>query len=200
MPWAPDYVAVEGDDGLAAFCRADPAEPWLADYGTAASRAVDTFCRRQFGKLDAPTEVELDVDGAVQLDTGRWLVQTEDVHTTAGAALTIDGVTVAAGASGYLWWPRNAAAFGAVQTGITLDTRPTGTALLTGSYGWAAYPAAVVAAVRLQVNRWHVRRESPYGTAGSPSEGSEVRLTAVLDPDVRAILSGGRLVRKQLPR
>jgi hypothetical protein len=78
--------------------------------------------------------------------------------------------------------------------------RPAGDVDVTARFGWNAVPAGVSGATWLQVNRWNARRESPYGVAGSPTEGSEVRLSAVLDPDVRAILSGAKLIRKPMPQ
>jgi hypothetical protein len=198
MPWAPDYVDVDGDDGLAAFVRADPADPWVADYGTAAARGIDSFCSRQFGQLASPVAITYPARNAVRLRDGSWLLPVHDVQDTTGAALTVDGSVVAAGATGYRWWESDAALWGKPYTALQLATRPYGDAVLTARYGWTAVPAAVPAAVRLQVNRWHTRRESPYGTAGSPDEGSMVRLTAVLDPDVRSMLAG--LVRKRMPR
>lgn len=197
MTWAPDYVDA---DALADFVRTASDNPYVATYGTAAARAVDDYCNRQFGKLAAPALFTYDAHRAAPLHDGTWLLLVDDVQDITGAAVTVDGTAVAAGATGYMWWERNAVAKGVPYTGLRLADKPAGEVGLTVAFGWNATPAAVTGAVWLQVNRWHIRRESPYGTAGSPSEGSEVRLSARLDPDVRAILSGGNLVRGRMPQ
>lgn len=197
MTWAPDY---ETEAVLADFVRTASDDPYIAGYGTAASRAVDEACNRQFGQMAAAATLTYDATRAAQLDNGRWLLLVDDVQDLTGVTVTVDGTAVAAGVDGYQWWERNAAAFGVPYTGITLRDRPCGDVDVFAKFGWSAVPAPVPAAVRLQVNRWHIRRESPYGTAGSPSEGSEIRLAARLDPDVRAILSGAKLIRARMPR
>lgn len=197
MPWAPDYVD-EAD--LVDFVRTASDNPYVGTYGTAAARSIDDFCNRQFGKLDTPATFTYDACAAAQLENGRWLLSVDDVQDLTGVTVTVDGTVVAAGVDGYQWWERNALAKGYPHTGITLAARPTGDVDVLAPFGWSAVPAAVPGAVWLQVNRWHIRRESPYGTAGSPSEGSEIRLSARLDPDVRAILAGGRLIRARMPR
>src|SRR6185312_3092299 len=105
---------------------------------------------------------------AVQLRDGTWLLPVDDVQDITGAGLTVDGAIIAAGVTGYSWWPGNAVAFGKAYTGLQLAQRPAGPVVLNVRFGWSAVPAQVPAAVRLQVNRWHTRRESPYGIAGSP--------------------------------
>lgn len=197
MAWAPDYVLVAT---LADFCRADVADPYLAAYGTAASRAVDDFCNRQFGQLAAPAAYTYEGRRASRLSDGSWLLAVDDVQDITAATVTVDGTTVAAGATGYRWWDVNAVAKGSPYTALRFADRPAGDVVLTAKFGWTAVPPAVVGAVRFQVNRWFVRRDSPYGVAGSPDQGSEVRLSAKLDPDVRAILAGGRVVRARMPR
>lgn len=197
MPWAPDLY-VDADE-LAEFVRVEQDNPYVGTYGTAAARAIDDVCNRQFGRLDVAGTFSYEPDRAALLDNGRWLVLVDDVPDIAGVTVTVDGSAVAAGVDGYQWWPRNEIAKGRPYTGITLADRPTGDVDVLARFGWLAIPAGAAAATWLQVNRWNVRRESPYGTAGSPSEGSEVRLSARLDPDVRAILSGG-LIRARMPR
>lgn len=196
MPWQPDYV---DDTELAAFVRAAADDTYVAGYGTAASRAIDDACNRQFGQLDVAAQFLYPERFAVWMpDLCRWLVFIDDVQDTTGAAVTVDGDALAEGDDGWQWWPLNAVAKGGAYTGLTLADRPTGQLGLTVKFGWTAFPPAVVAATRLQVNRWHIRRESPYGIAGSPQEGSEMRLTARLDPDVRSMIKP--LIRARMPR
>lgn len=197
MPWKPDYVDVPT---LADYVRTDPADPYLASLGTAASRAVDGYCNRQFGRLDVAATFTYDACNAALMINGRWLLAIDDVCDATGLTVTVNGASVAAGSSGFLMWPRDAIAKGKVHTGITLQDKPTGDVAVNNRFGWLAYPAGATSAVRIQVNRWFIRRESPYGTAGAPDEGSEVRLGAVLDPDVRTSLAGAGIVRARMPR
>jgi hypothetical protein len=87
--------------------------------------------------------------------------------------------------------PVNAAAEGRPFERLVVDTasvgKPTGLdgeISATGKWGWAAVPVAVKQATLLQASRFHTRRQAPFGIAGSPDSGSEMRLLAKLDPDV----------------
>lgn len=195
MPWKPDYVDAAD---LADFVRVNADNPYVGTYGTAAARLIDDVCNRQFGQLDAAATFTYDPYRAAQLDNGRWLVLVDDVEDITAATVTVDGTAIAAGVDGYQWWPRNAVAQGDVYVGVTLADRPCGDVDVFALFGRAAIPAAVTAAEWLQVNRWNIRRESPYGTAGATADGSDVRLSARLDPDVRVML--GPLVRARMPR
>ncbi len=195
MPWAPTYADLVD---LADFVRASPDDPWLADYAAAASRSVDGVCGRQFGKLDAPASWVYPHDTAIPF-RGRWLVPVLDTHSVVGVGITVDGAVV----SGAVWGPASCTLDGTPFTTLSLAERPGADITMSGvGLGWASVPPAVTAAVRLQVHRWHTRRESPFGVAGSPSEGgsADMRLTAVLDPDVRAMVATTALIRKRWPR
>lgn len=56
-----------------------------------------------------------------------------------------------------------------------------------GIFGWSAIPYEVNMATMIQASRLFVRRQSPFGIAGSPEMGT-VRLSARLDADVEALL------------
>jgi hypothetical protein len=93
-------------------------------------------------------------------------------------------------------WPYNANLYGEPWTAIV--PRRSGTYTLprwtngvqvTAKWGWTSVPEVVEQAVLIQAARFFVRRNSPYGIAGSPDTGSELRLLAALDPDVQAMLS-----------
>jgi hypothetical protein len=64
---------------------------------------------------------------------------------------------------------------------------------VTGVWGWTAIPEEVKMACRLQASRFFVRRQSPFGIAGSPEIGT-VRLSSRLDPDVELLLKPFRKV------
>ena len=58
---------------------------------------------------------------------------------------------------------------------------------LKGIFGWSAVPAEVNSAAQIQASRLFLRRQSPFGIAGSTDIGT-VRLAAKLDADVEALL------------
>jgi hypothetical protein len=58
---------------------------------------------------------------------------------------------------------------------------------ITGVWGWPAVPAEVNQACIIQSSRIFVRKQSPFGIAGTPELGT-VRLSSRLDPDVQAFL------------
>jgi hypothetical protein len=66
---------------------------------------------------------------------------------------------------------------------------------ISAVWGWDEVPTTVEQATLLQASRFHARRFSPYGVAGSPEAGSEMRLLAKLDPDVELALGRASLVR-----
>lgn len=196
MVWAPDYVDVED---LKDFIRVPDAEDdtELTRAVTAASRAVDRTAHRQFGRVDAPEARDY------TLRWGRrsgWVAGIDDLQDTTGLVVTLDtagdgtyATTVAA--SDYQLLPRNAAAKGRPWEAIKLRGAITGRIRgedgelrITAAWGWTAVPVAVEEATLLQASRLAGRRDSPYGVAGSPDAGSEVRLLAKVDPDVAVTL------------
>lgn len=54
--------------------------------------------------------------------------------------------------------------------------------------GEGSTPSAIVNACLLQASRFWSRRSSPFGVAGSPEFGNELRLLNRLDPDVEVML------------
>lgn len=62
-----------------------------------------------------------------------------------------------------------------------------------GVWGWSSVPYEVQVATKLQASRLFVRRQSPFGIAGSPDIGT-VRLGSRLDPDVEVLLRPFRKV------
>jgi hypothetical protein len=190
----PDYVSAAD---LADFVRALPGDAYVASLATAASRAVDGACHRQFGQAAALMDLEYDAGDAAQLRNGRWWLSIHDVQDVTGLTVTVDGTLVSGGATGYKMWPADAAYQGVPYTGITFADRPYGDVVLNAKPGWSAVPAAAIVATRLQGSRWHVRRESPYGTAGT--EESTTSLTSRLDPDVRGALASAGLIRAEYP-
>lgn len=191
MAWAPDYC--EPAD-LADYVRSDEiAEdadaPEIALAVTAASRAIDGFTRRQFGKVDL-LEARRYTPWRGSGSPAGYVLDIDDLATAAG--LLVDGVA----ADPLLLSPVNAAAVARPYTRLYVTSCEPVT--VSGVWGWPTIPAAVVQACLLQASRFLVRRDSPYGVAGSPSEGSEVRLLSRLDPDVAVALR--TYVRRAVPR
>ena len=56
-----------------------------------------------------------------------------------------------------------------------------------GAWGWLSTPSEVNMAALIQASRLFVRRQSPFGIAGSPDLGT-VRLSSRVDADVEALL------------
>lgn len=191
MVWAPDYVTlteVRDEMRLKVGYVADDARITLS-IG-AASRAIDRHCNRQFG---AVAVAEARVFEAQLRDDGRWYAYVDDLQDVTGLLVeTDDGDAV----TDYRLEPLNAAARGRpyerLRVGLdssVLPSYPDYGLTVTGLWGWSAVPAAVRAACHLQVSRFFARRESPYGVAGSPDLGSELRLLAKVDPDVAVMLA-----------
>jgi hypothetical protein len=197
--WAPDYITLEElRDWLEVPADDTSDDELLAVDITAASRAIDTATGRQFGNTGVAEERTYPAEW--RPDAGRWAVLTDD-FMTAPTAFTADGVAVA----GYRAMPRNAPARGRPYERLELAVGaavvpgyPDYEVAVTAVWGWTTVPAAVKLATRMQAGRFAARRGSPYGVAGSPELGNELRLLARLDPDV-AVLIGGytRLGRPQ---
>lgn len=201
MPWAPDYVtAAELADFLHIHDHQDDTPLGLAV--AAASRAVDRECRRQFGKVDAPEERWY--HPSYDYSARQWWCRVDDLHTTTGLAVAVDS----AGDDSYteqvdtiILRPMNAEAHGRPWTSIVFPrSGPTPTTTgyeqvsVTGAWGWAEVPDTVKQATLLQASRFFARRNAPFGIAGSPDSGSEMRLLAKLDPDVVAMLASFRRI------
>lgn len=190
MAWKPDYItSAELKTELKITDSTDDA--WIALVVTAASRAVDRHARRQFGLLDVATE-RVCPGATYRSERGRWVVSIPDLMTTAGMSSVIDGVTV----STTVLEPVDAALEGKPWTRMALGyladiTWPDAerSVTVTARWGWTAVPATVKAATMLQAQRFYVRRDSPYGVAGSPDLGSEIRLLAKVDADVAVMLA-----------
>lgn len=196
MAWAPDYVTLSK---LKNFVRvndtADDEE--LALDVTAASRAVDRFCGRQFGL--AGSAVERYYTARYDRERRRWFVPIDDLMDSTGLVVTIDPDGSATTTTAYRLLPRNAAADDRPWTELHIlpssPVTPDGTeggVKIAANWGWSAVPAAVEKATLLQASRLSVRRDAPLGVAGSPEVGSEIRLLAKLDPDVQMLLYGYR--------
>lgn len=200
MPWAPDYITVPE---LRAYDRVndDLDDPQLADAIVGASRAVDRECLRQFGKVDASESRTYRPRWSKS--RGGWIVAIDDVMTSAGLVVALDTAldgTFATPITKYALRPSNANAVGkpweALLLSIPSAFRVQGLVdevrVTANPFGWTAVPQTIKLATKMQGQRFATRRDSPYGIAGTPENGSELRLLARVDPDVAVMLNGYR--------
>jgi len=183
VTWAPDYTTTELLKSYLEIEADDTADDaFIALWVTTASRNVDDFCGRQFGQTEA-AEDRTYLAAAYDADERAWTVTIDDLFDA-------DDLTVAteSGAAGtFELWPRNAPQKGRPYERLLVGAR--GRYDLGGvRWGWPEVPAAVSVGMLLQAARLEARRGSPFGIAGSPSEGNEARLLAQLDPDFRTSL------------
>jgi hypothetical protein len=184
VTWAPDYATTaEVKSYLGITDTAD--DVLIALWVTAASRAVDKFCGRQFGKVST-VEVR-EYTPAWDRTLGKYVAQIDDIQDV--SALTVID-SLATVITDYELGPINAAKKGKPYERIVTSAR--GVLTLDGLWGWTAVPSSVKAATLLQAARLSARRTSPFGIAGSPDQGSELRLLAALDPDLMTSLSAFR--------
>lgn len=190
MAWAPDYVtASELKSYLRITDTDDDAEVALAI--TAASRAVDRATNRQFGVVGAPEERRYEP----RWDRRRelYVVEIDDLMSTTGLAVVDDeGTELAAlatvGDGGYRLEPVNAPQKGRPWTQFVTTTSADWWDV-TAPWGWTAAPAPIGQATLIQSSRLFKRRDAPFGVAGSPDLGSELRLLAKVDPDVEVVVA-----------
>lgn len=192
MAWKPNYATnLEVASIILEATGLAESDAWIPLVATAASRAVDSHTHRQFGLLADPAEVICD-DASYRAERGRWVVPIPDLMTTVGLAITVAGESVTTGyklepataALDSKPWTRLALPYGALY----LWTDGGSDVAVTAKWGWSAVPDTVKAATLLQVQRFYMRRGSPFGVAGSPDVGSELRLLSKVDPDVGVML------------
>lgn len=199
MAWAPDYITLaqlkaqlrtvdSSDDGA------------LAIAITAASRAIDYECNRQFGVSTSTARVYT-YNPCLYLD-GMPALAVDDLQTSSGLVVKTDlddsgtfETTLTLGTD-FALWPPNAPANGLPWTHlVTLSRSSTYLPVTfqgvqaTATWGWTAVPGVVTQAALIQAARFFVRRDSAYGVAGSPALGNEIRLLARLDPDLAPLLT-----------
>lgn len=196
MAWQPDYATLAE---LKSFMRisdtVDDAELGFAI--TAASRSIDAHTGRQFGLLAAPTQWVY--TAWPDLKRGRWCVDIDDLMTAVGLVVNVPTV---GNTTEFVTEPVNAAGKGRAWTRVVFNRQASVlpqftdnyTVNVTGQFGWTSVPVPVKEACLLQASRFAKRRDAPFGVAGSPDLGSEVRLLAKVDPDVAVVLTPYRRI------
>lgn len=183
MTWAPDYSDVATVRSYIRSGLDSDSDAFIASWITATSRNVDDFCGRQFGNTG--TLQARVYDPVFDRALGKQVYEIDDVQNLTGMTVAT-GATVQA-ATGFTLWPRNAVANGMPYTQLRTSAF-SGTITATAVWGWTTVPAAAPTGLLLQAARLAKRRDSPFGVAGSPTDGSELRLLAQLDPDFRTTL------------
>lgn len=199
MAWAPDYAELAEAREYVTRHSSTVDDTFIGLDLTAASRAVDRATNRQFGLVAAPEQRFY--TPCWDRRRVRWVINFDDLQTTTGfdpRLQDVDGNDLGA-IDGYVLEPRNAAALGRPWERMvvkpTSTYAPTGLvdqAAFTGRWGWTEVPDPVKQATLLQTSRFAARRNAPFGIAGSPDEGSEMRLLARLDPDVAVVVGAFR--------
>jgi hypothetical protein len=195
VSWEPDYCSSEE---LLHYVRAngtdigteDALEIALSIAG--ASRAIDLYTNRQFGIDEEPTTRFY---RSKLCSTNSRTVKVDDLMSLVDVLVVTNDSTESD--ITYTAAPVNNAAKGKPFTYLRLPGhRPTvefEDVKVTALFGWTEVPAPVKEACLLQSSRFLARREAPFGIAGSPDQGSEMRLLARVDPDVGVSL--GKYVR-----
>lgn len=204
MLWAPSYATT---DELREFVRIDDAadDTVIADALAGASRAIDYACdprpgrMRQFGKVDQLEDryYTARLRGYGLPVRGHWVVDTDDIASVVGLVVACDtgGSGSYVPVNGTTLLPRNASAMGEPYgtilfygSDLSLPSPVAEAIKVTAWWGWPAVPQAIHEAAMLQASRLLARRDAPFGVAGSPETGTEVRLLARLDPDVEILV------------
>lgn len=195
MAWAPAYASVAELKSFVSISDSDD-DTLLALAIEAASRAVDLYTNRQFGAITGTEDWLYTAEWDRR--RSRWLIPIDDLMTTDDLTVTVvdtEGDDVG-NVDLYELEPANAVSRDSKPwTWIVVrpDAAYKPTSLrngvkVTATWGWSAVPDTVKEATLLQASRIFSRRTSPYGVAGSPDLGSELRLLARLDVDVAVSL------------
>lgn len=196
MAWAPDYASTAD---LKSYTRIQNAasDAQIALAISAASRAIDLHTHRQFGLVAAPEARYY--TPRWDKDLRRWTVTIDDLQTTTGLVVMADlddSGDYAEEIDAFALKPINAQPKGRPWTSFVV--LPSSTVLpcadqdsveVTARFGWTTVPDPVKQATMMQAGRLLKRRDAPFGVAGSPDSGSEIRLLAKVDPDVAVSLS-----------
>lgn len=163
----PDYVSFED---LREYVRIpDEADDYILSLAiSTASNAIDRALNRSF-------DAQLSVAESRVFESLGNRIEIDDLFTDDD--LEVEGVT------DYYLSPRK----GGPWTAIIAE-RPPALVTVTAKFGWPEIPVAIQQATLLQASRLVARRDSPYGVAGSPDAGTEVRLLARVDPDVEVAI------------
>lgn len=166
----------------------------------AASRAIDRATNRDFTIRSGSASARV-FTAHYDAERRAYVVPIDDLTTTTGLEVKVD----VDGDWSYAYtvtetpqtFPFNAAAKDMPWTELLFReaTLPTGLGevQVTADWGWeSTVPYSIEQACLIQASRLFKRRDAPFGVAGSPELGSELRLLARLDPDVEVLVHNYR--------
>jgi hypothetical protein len=157
----------------------------------AASRAIDRHTNRTFSPTIATAE-------ARYFSAFNGILTIDDLADDTDLLVEYDGLrdhTYSTTVTEYFLAPQGAPTGGKPYTYLTLRapySTSNGAFRVTGLWGWDSIPIGIQQATLLQASRIWARRNSPFGVAGSPDLGNELRLLAKLDPDVEQMVGDWR--------
>jgi hypothetical protein len=183
VTWAPDYAT---SAELKSYLKIDDTadDVFVALWITTASHNVNDFCGRQFGLVASETRTYSNTKWDRHI--GCYVTEIDDVMDV------VDMTVIDANANevtDYTLEPENALLKSKPYERIL--TTCAGPLTIDAPWGWdqaAAGPKVAKLGLFLQAARLEARRSSPFGIAGSPEQGNELRLLAQLDPDFRTSL------------
>lgn len=189
MPWNPDYATVAQYKAWVYVADTDD-DTQIAVALTAASRAIDQFCNRQFGTVTPAAARTFTWYG--DYATARPLLIVDDVQTVTslvvatdrdGDAVYEDTLTIA---DDFTMWPADSPVDGKPWTGILLRPGVTwpnkpDTVQVTALWGWTSVPTPVTQACLLQADVIMKRRNQGLGQDYTTT-------SRYLDRDVQQIL------------
>jgi hypothetical protein len=190
MAWQPDYITLPELKSFIGGVSGAQDDVTLAAAITAASRAVDNHCGRQFGKVDFQVARIYEHPSACYTFVIDDLMDTNDITVSTDLA---DDQTYATAITDFRLYPLNAPADGEPYMKLRIgDGVSYGPVRIFAWWGWQEVPADVRYATMIQASRFFKRKDAPFGILGSPEMGSELRLLAKVDADVAVLLSGRR--------
>lgn len=158
-----------------------------------AARAIDAECRRTFQLAGTAPATARIYSAVCSTDGyGRYSIEMDDVADPSSITVSFDSSgngDYTSPCVDFRVGPSNAAAKGlpyrelVFDLGVIVPYVRDGVQV-TAPWGWAAWPPTITLANLIQASRFLKRRDAPFGVAGSPDMGSEIRLLAKLDPDV----------------
>lgn len=203
MAWQPVYATKSQLKTKMRIPDADTQDDTELDFAlAAASRAIDHATNRQFGSV-SPVEA--------RQFTARWdrtwcryVIDVDDIYSATGLLVAFDDnddQVYDKSITNFRLAPVNEDNKSRPWTQIIVNTASTvqptkarDAVQVTALWGWTAVPETIKAAALLQAERFFYRREAPFGVAGSPTVGSEIRLLSQVDPDVAVMIRSYRRV------
>lgn len=150
----------------------------------AASRQIDNYCGRTFGKSSSETRTFTAPE--------YQYCPVDDLVTI--SALVVDSVTWAS--TDYALGPINSTFHGTPYRwidGVNKSfSRKLNAVKVTGEFGWSAVPDVVKQACSIQASRLFKRKDAIFGVVGSADMGQQSVIPRI-DPDVKMLLMGLRV-------